>query len=405
MKKLFALLLAVAMLLSVLAVAGAEETVSAFVDGTAGFKVELEPRDQGYNGPFFFAPYFEDTKAGLTELVNSGVVTKNGFVLEGEKGMNDLTQALKSSGTQITLTVADGKITKMDLFTTAGALIDHLEETADGIVAYNNPAEKFMVTEGFGPMATRKDVVFPAANVAEILSGAICVYWEEPDGFHMKPADPVKGWLTDGADHQFFVLKDENGVETKFVDAAMYSREFSEGNRPGQFINTQMNFGMQDIEVTVWFIPGTVGTDNWMPIGITGGENAKARLEAAVAYTQHALDVTVVAESEEDAKAKAADPSDFHWVKEAVTVAHVSEITGKDSEGILDLVKAHLDSANALLANGASNAEYDQAAYELFITMWGSSSDIGAVFMGTAQEGFYDVADAGAYALPAAVLK
>ena len=37
--------------------------------------------------------------------------------------------------------------------------------------------------------------------------------------------------------------------------------------------------------------------------------------------------------------------------------------------------------------------------------MWGSSSDIGAVFAGAAEEGFYDVADAGAHALHAAVLK
>lgn len=440
--KYTALILALIMVLSLAMAPGAlaaeDGTVTLVCDGSAGYKLAPEERDAGYEGEFYFTQYFgEDVPAGVKALVEAGGVTINGVEVpaKGEDGsytvnvngtnkltgevddsnvadatVNAVGDLLKAAGTQVTLTVADGAVTQMDLFYTAGALIDHVEE-ADGIVtAYTGKDTVFTVGGNAGPMAPPSPVVevtFDAANVENVTDGCIAVYWEGADGWHLKAADPVVGKLTDGADHQYIMLEDANGDTIECQDAAMYSRGFSDGNRPGQFVNTQMNFGLNDVEVTVWFIPGTLGTDNPMPIGITGLDNAHVRLERAIAFVQDVVDHTVVAESEEDAAAKAAEQDlgeDFHWVTEAVTVDHVSEITGKDSKGVLDMLNEKVAAAQALLDGEASPAELDQAAYELFIAMWGSSSDIGAVFAGAAEEGFYDVADAGAKALPPAVL-
>lgn len=450
--RFFAFLLAVIMMLSLGIAAYADEeledgSITVFCDGSAGYKLEPEARDADYDGEFFFVKYFgEDVTAGVRDLVEKGGVTVNGaavptqeevtaaveadgsyaFSVNGsEKFASDemnfdgaadaavsmIGQLLKSSGTQVTLTVEGGEVVQMDLFYTAGILVDHVEESDGVVTAYTDQTTAFTAGGGSGEMGSDEPTgtEFPVENVADITDGGIAVYWEGPDGWHLQGAEAVKGYLTDGADHQYYVLEDENGNTMEYVDAEMYARGFSEGSRPGQFTNTQLNFELSDIEITVWFIPGTVDTDNPMPIGITGMENARTRLERAMEYIQNVIDHTVVAVDEEDAGAQAEEAGfgeDFHWVTRDATVVHTSAVTGKNARGILDVLAESLDEAQAVLDDpDASPADYDQEAYELYIAMWGSASDIGAVFQGRVKEGFFDVADAGEHALPAAVLK
>ena len=52
----------------------------------------------------------------------------------------------------------------------------------------------------------------------------------------------------------------------------------------------------------------------------------------------------------------------------------------------------------------ATAQEVDNTAYDIQIAVWGSNSDVSAVFMGTAKDGYFDKADGGEHALPAAVL-
>jgi len=145
-----------------------------------------------------------------------------------------------------------------------------------------------------------------------------------------------------------------------------------------------------------------------MPIGITSLENADTRLEKAISDVQAIIGHTVIAESAEDAQKQAQKLgyTDYDWVSENVISEHQSQITGKAAPGIITMVNQKVADAQALLDNtSSSDADLDEAAYELYIAMYGSSSDIGAVFAGTAEEGFYDVADGGTKALPPAVVK
>ena len=220
MKKLLSICLALAVVLAfcVSASAADTETVTVFCDGSAAYKVEPEMRDADFSGEFFFAKYFgEDIKAGMQALLDAGGVTANGFPMEGERAMDDLTQDLKAAGTQVTLTVEDGAVTKMEIFSTAGALIDHLEEKDGVVTAYTDAETPFAVMKGFGPDATREEITFAAENVKNITDGCIAVYWEAPDGWHLEGAESVKGRLTDGADHQFYVLEDDLDPTTKAI--------------------------------------------------------------------------------------------------------------------------------------------------------------------------------------------
>jgi len=439
--KILSLILAFAMVLSLGIGAFADGeledgTVTMFADGTAGYKLEPEARDADYEGEFYLAKYFgDDVTAGVLALVEKGGVTVNGFAVPTQEEVTEtvnndgsyefrvngsaemssdemnydgaadaavsmIGQLLKAAGTEITITVEGGEVVGMDLMQTAGILVDHTEETDGGTIAYTDGEPAFTAGGASGEPTE--------FAVEDVTDGCIAVYWEDPDGWHLQGAEAVRGYLTDGADHEFYVLEDEDGNTMEYQDAAMYSRGFSDGNRPGQFINTQMHFELNDIPVTVWFIPGTAHSDVPMPIGITGLENARTRLERAMEYTQNVIDSTVIAADADEAAALAEEQGleDFHWITQEVSVVHTSEITGKNARGALTMLTEKLDEAQAILDDpNASPADFDQEAYELFIAMWGSSSDIGAVFQGTVKEGFFDVADDGANALPAAVLK
>lgn len=424
----------------------AEKKITVFCDGTAAYKMEAEARDAGFSGSYYFAQYFgQDIRSGIKALAAAGKVTVNSYQLPTQKSAEtvianegsyhfdingetvvtaDQTSAssvedqavtavgdlLKKSGTQVSLTLGqNGNVEEMDVFSTAGALIDHVRSNADGTVtAYTDVTTPFRVTSGMGPKATVTDVTFDQKNVENITGGCIAVYWNAPDGWHLKAADAQKGYLINGADHQYYVLKKNDGSTITYQDAEMYSRGFGEGNRPGQYTNTQLKLGLTAVETTVWFIPGTLETDNPMPIGITSLENADTRLEKAISDVQAIIGHTVIAESAEDAQKQAQKLgyTDYDWVSKNVISEHQSQITGKAAPGIITMVNQKVADAQALLDNtSSSDADLDEAAYELYIAMYGSSSDIGAVFAGTAEEGFYDVADGGTKALPPAVVK
>ena len=130
-------------------------------------------------------------------------------------------------------------------------------------------------------------------------------------------------------------------------------------------MNAQVHFGLSDHTCTFWFIPGTD-----MPIGITTNGNARPRLMAAIRFAENVAQKAVVAPS------RAEVPEGCDWV---------------DDEQILADLKAAIVRARAAHDDvSRSDSEIDLATYELFIALWGSNSDIGAVFAGTNVDGFYD---------------
>lgn len=359
---------------AVIAPAPAEAVVTAVCDGSATYKIEAEGRDfmMGFDGDYFLDDYFgTDIKAGVEALIQKGSVTVN----DRATTIDEVTQALKSSGTNITLTVEKGATTKMNLFSTAGVLVDEVKKNADGTVTING------------------NLTVPAANVADgVEPYVVCVYWEGADGMHIQPADKLTGKLVKSDDHAGVIINID-GKDVNFAGADMYQRNASAGNRPGGYANTTDRLDLEEYELTAWLIPGTKDTDNPMIIAFTTGtpEKASARLQGAIDFAQNLVDMTVIAESAEDAAAKT-NLKEYHWLK-------------AEDTAVLDGLKEAIAAAKAVLADKDATAQkVDDTAYDLQIAVWGSNSDVSAVFMGTAKDGYFDKADGGEHALPAAVL-
>lgn len=351
--------------------------VKAVCDGSATYKIEAEDRDlkMGFDGNYFLDDYFgTDIKAGVEALIAKGGVTIN----DRPATIDEVTQTLKSSGTNITLKLEDGAVNKMELFSTAGILVDEVKQNADGTVTVTGDG---------------KDITAPAADVAAgVEPYVVCVYWEGADGMHIQPADTLTGKLVKSDDHAGVIINID-GKDTTFAGADMYQRGASAGNRPGGYANTTDRLDLEEYELTAWLIPGTKDTDNPMIIAFTTGtpEQAAARLQGAIDFAQNLVDMTVIAESAEEAAAKT-DLKEYHWLK-------------AEDTAVLDGLKQAIEDAKALLANKSATAQkVDDTAYDIQIAVWGSNSDVSAVFMGTAKDGYFDKADGGEHALPAAVL-
>ncbi len=355
-------------------IATAPTEVTAVCDGSATYKIAAEDRDfkMGFDGNYFLDDYFgSDIKTGVEALIKKGGVTVN----DRPATIDEVTQVLKSSGTNIMLMVEKGAATKMELFSTAGILVDEVKKNADGTVTING------------------NLTVPAANVAAgVEPYVVCVYWEGADGMHIQPADKLTGKLVKSDDHAGVIINID-GKDINFAGADMYQRNASAGNRPGGYANTTDRLDLEEYELTAWLIPGTKDTDNPMIIAFTTGtpENASARLQGAIDFAQNLVDMTVIAESAEDAAAKT-DLKEYHWIK-------------PEDTAVLDGLKQAIADAKAVLADkNATAQEVDNTAYDIQIAVWGSNSDVSAVFMGTAKDGYFDKADGGEHALPAAVL-
>ncbi len=185
----------------------------------------------------------------------------------------------------------------------------------------------------------------------------------------------MDGYLIGGADHEDYLFKDTEGTVHYFTDADMYQRAFATQNRPGGFVNTQVNFKLTEGEylVTAWFVPGTAATEKPMIIGFTTGDSARARLGAAIEYAGVIADNTVVASSREEAG------EGVDWVEDQATIDALREAIAKAQAAYED--------------ESLTSSAYDGAVYDLHLAVWGSMNDISAVFMGNAVEGFYDIAN------------
>lgn len=346
-------------------------------DGSAAYKIEAEDRDykMGFDGNYVLDDYFgTDIKAGVEALIGKGGVTVN----DRPAAIEEVTQALKSSGTNITLTVENGAVVRMELFCTAGILVDSVKKNTDDTVSV---------------IGGGRELTIPTVNVeAGVEPYVVCVYWEGADGMHIRPADKLTGKLVKSDDHAGVVIN-INGKDTSFAGADMYQRGASAGNRPGGYANTTDRLDLEKYELTAWLIPGTKDTDNPMIIAFTTGtpENASARLQGAIDYAQTLVDMTVIAENAEDAAAKT-DLKEYHWLK-------------SEDTAVLDGLKKTIADAKMVLADETATAQkVDDTAYDIQIAVWGSNSDVSAVFSGNAKDGYFDKVDGGEHALPAAVL-
>lgn len=423
MRKLTALVLTLCVILLGTAVEAQGETqVTLICDGTANYKLEAEERDADFDGNYVFAKYFAggtqaDMLDGIKNLIAEGAASINGFALpcdaqalagteDGELvyiingapgytaqpgasqeelillGLEAIKTSVKSAGTNVTFTLDENGVAQsMSLFITRGALVEAIEDQGDGTSLLIAQGEPYAISQGGGMMGGDSQqasvvVAFPNDNIDPAVAvGDIAVCWQDPDGWHLQAADRMDGYLIDGADHEDYVFEDTEGTVHYFTDADMYQRAFATQNRPGGFVNTQVNFELTqgDYLVTAWFVPGTANTDKPMIIGFTTGDSARARLAAAIEYATAIADNAVVASSREEAGA------DVDWVEDAATI---------------DTLRAAIAAAQAAYDDlSLTPSACDGAVYELHLAVWGSMNDISAVYMGTAVEGFYDIAN------------
>ena len=389
--------------------------ITLICDGSASTKLIAEERDADtFDGVYVFAQYFEggtqeDLMNGVRELIKAGTVSVNDMYLptcidemtanedgtysyytngsaaftaeEGtsdddiiQMGLDAITMDVKAAGTNVTFGLDEnGYAVSMALFTTRGALVEAIEDNGDGTSTVY--AQGSAYTVGYGPesatVAFNNDLIDEDVEI-----GNICVCWQDAEGWHLKSADRMDGYLIGGADHEDYLFEDVDGTVHYFEDADMYARAFETANRPGGFVNTQNNFELTESGaylVTAWFVPGTASTEKPMIIGFTTGDSARARLEAAIAYANNIADTAVVAASREEAG------EDVNWVEDQATIDTLREA--------IAVAQAALDNEEL------TSSEIDAAVYQLHLAIWGSMSDISAVFMGTAVEGFMDIAN------------
>ncbi len=143
-------------------------------------------------------------------------------------------------------------------------------------------AERFTDTSGERIAAQAFD---PA-----IRPGDVALFWWGPQGWAMRRAREVHGVFIDGQDHKTYNIDGHN-----YADAIRFSRDnLSIANRPGEFVNEQKFFGLnnnaQSRKVSLWLVPTTDPTSQGAPVAMTSGVWALAFLAQALASAAPSAD-------------------------------------------------------------------------------------------------------------------
>lgn len=201
-----------------------------------------------------------------------------------------------------------------------------------------------------------------------IAAGDVALFWYGPNGWAAKRAQEVAGLFVDGADHESY---DIDGVV--YEDAMRFSRDnLFISNRPGEFTDARKFFKLTNdsaagLNVSLWLVPVTNTTEHGAPIGMTSGSDSRAFLVSGIAQAQAQLDGVAVSADGSDV------PSSQEWVTQAV-YTQLDDAVARANQSL-----ASDDSSSCLL---------DYQTYVLYLTLNGSSNDIGAAFAGFNYTGF-----------------
>lgn len=201
-----------------------------------------------------------------------------------------------------------------------------------------------------------------------IAAGDVALFWYGPNGWAAKRAQEVAGLFVDGADHESY---DIDGVV--YEDAMRFSRDnLFISNRPGEFTDAQKFFKLTNdsaagLNVSLWLVPVTNTTEHGAPIGMTSGSDSRAFLASGIAQAQAQLGGVAISADGSDV------PSSQEWVTQAV-YTQLDDAIARANQSL-----ASADSSSFLL---------DYQIYVLYLTLNGSSNDIGAAFAGFNYTGF-----------------
>ena len=183
----------------------------------------------------------------------------------------------------------------------------------------------------------------------------------------MRRAREVHGVFIDGQDHKTYTIDGHS-----YADAMRFSRDnLIIANRPGEFVNAQKFFGLnnnaQSRKVSLWLVPTTDPTSQGAPVAMTSGVEARALLGQAIARARESLASAVPSVDGSDLAPKAA------WVSTSIHQ---------------QLQQAIARAEAALQDASSSNGFLDYQTYVLYLVLNGSSDDIGAKFAGYQWPGF-----------------
>ena len=209
----------------------------------------------------------------------------------------------------------------------------------------------------------------PASNFdTSIKSGDVALFWYGTKGWAMKRAQEVVGLFIDGADHTSY---DVGG--TLYDDAMRFSRDnLFISNRPGEFTDAQKFFKLTNdsaagLNVSLWLVPTTNTTEYGAPVGMTSDSNSRKFLTKAIAQAQAELNNVTIS----------TDGSNVPSTKEWVNQANYTQLHNAIARANLSLSLAN--SSSFLL---------DYQTYVLYLTLNGTSDDIGAAYADFTFSGF-----------------
>ena len=220
-----------------------------------------------------------------------------------------------------------------------------------------HPSVRYSEKDGGAYFGEKPDIRISPENLArDVREGDIVLMSLHPDGWHIERAIEVRGTFMGGEDHRSYLV---SGV--LYPDAMRFSRgAIIISNRNGEFSNAQKYFGLHQTrkqrEVSFWLMK-VAGFPNrkGAPIGFTSGENAPYFLREAIEISRQRL---------EQGRGKA--PAEAVWeLEEAISRAEF------------------------VLSSPESRPEHmDHQVYLLYLTLHGSTEDIGARFAGFRYAGY-----------------
>jgi hypothetical protein len=269
----------------------------------------------------------------------------------------------------------DGYVDRIEADFKEGVIVDQITKNPDetysvyrgDIDTKNKTANEGRAFDGPNFTAASGAKIKAANFDSTIAAGNIALFWYGTDGWVMTRAKEVNGIFVDGADHRTYNISGK-----MYGDAMRFSRDnIFISNRPGEFVNAQKYFGLnnnrKDLKISLWLVPTTNPDAQGAPVGLTSNSSAKAFLAKAISTADARLaNVTISADGKDVPRTKS-------WVTRDVYAQ------------LDDAIKR----ANAALASTtSSSALLDYQIYLLYLTLNGGASDIGARFAGFNYSGF-----------------
>jgi hypothetical protein len=252
-------------------------------------------------------------------------------------------------------TDADGKAEVVKVWYTEGLIVNKITQNDDGSYSVfrgdltNVPANAGRLYDSEHFSATSGEVIQAENFDASIQEGDCAIFYKTPDGWILQRAAEANGIFMEGIDHEYYQIDDET-----YNDAMKYSRgNLIIAQRNGEFANAHTYFGFkantQGLKVSLWLDPKSNA-----PIGLTSNDNARTFLASAIEQSKAKLAAVTLTEQATDEQKLS-----YSALEEAIQLAETT-----------------LADANS------SNSECDFSVYYLYLTLAGTSGDIGAAYAG-----------------------